>query len=154
MQKLKTYAKQTLFGLLSLVFFANVTFAHSIDFHTCQGELQSIAFFGEKATCSKMMEMEAATMPSCCDRKKEIIGVAFKQKSCCDSVQLLQDQLLNHPDVDNVKFLSIQTDIINDSFVINIPTTNQYVELPQEEIPDPPEIASQHTQEKLQVFII
>ncbi len=154
MQKLKTYAKQTLLGLLSLVFFANVTFAHSIDFHTCQGELQSIAFFGEKATCSKMMEMEASALPTCCHQKKEIRGVAFKQKPCCDSVQLLQDQLLNHPDVDNDKFLSLQKDIIKESFVINIPTRNQYVELPQEEIPDPPEITNQHTQETLQVFII
>lgn len=151
---MKTYSKRVIIGFLSMLFFANVTFAHSVDFHMCQGELQSIAFFGKKASCTKMIEAQMAEPKSCCDQKREVKGIAFRKKSCCDNVQLLQDYQLNHPSHDLVDVDFFQVDVWLDFASIVVPTKMAIVGLNQEEIPDPPDVLIQHSQEKLQVFII
>ena len=154
MQKLKLYAKQTVIGLMAILFFSNVTFAHSLDFHICQGELQSVAFFGQKASCSKMMEAEMDTPRSCCDVKKDQSGLVFKQKSCCENVQLVQDNLLDKPsiDLDNTSINSIDFIHNFEETTVNLKQVNLVIE--KVEIPPPPNIQSQHSQENLQVFVI
>ena len=157
MQKLKTYFKNTVIGFLTIVLFSNITFAHSIDFHLCQGELQSVAFFGEKASCSKLKEAEASQSgveapPSCCDAKKSQKGLIFKQKSCCDNVQVIQDNVLNKTDVD--QSISTPISFINDFEILEVKLNKVNPTVEKVEIPPPPNIVYQHSQENLQVFQI
>lgn len=154
MQRLKTFSKNVITAILAVVFFANVTFAHSIDFHLCQGELQSVAFFGEKATCSKMLEAEAKAPLSCCDLLKKRTGLNFDQKSCCDNVQVVQDNVLLKPSLDVEQSVEVLLDITNvlsaNAFILHaVHFVGERVE-----IPPPPNIAYHLTPETLQVFII
>lgn len=141
-------------ALLAIVFFANITFAHSVDFHLCQGELQSVAFFGEKASCSKMMEAKMAAPRSCCDLKKEVSGLSFKPKSCCDNVQVVQDDILNKPSVDIDQTSLVAYDFVNNFEGVNVKLDQISFLTEKVEIPPPPNIYCQHTPENLQVFII
>ncbi|MDG1330912.1 MAG: hypothetical protein P8P74_01170 [Crocinitomicaceae bacterium] len=141
-------------ALLAIVFFANITFAHSVDFHLYQGELQSFAIFGEKASCSKMTEAEMAAPRSCCDVKKKFSGLSFKQKSCCESVQLVQDNLLNKPSVDIDQSVWVQFDFTNLVHELHVPALKEFNEHPKVEIPPPPNVVYQSSLEHLQVFII
>ncbi|MFK7783541.1 MAG: hypothetical protein AB8B56_00420 [Crocinitomicaceae bacterium] len=153
MQKLKTYSKNVFTAFLALIFFANITFAHSVDFHLCQGEFQSVAFFGKKASCGKMMEAQMSAPMSCCDVKNESKGLVIREKSCCDNITVLQDNVLVKPSIDFDNF-NIDIDLFSDfkKVQFKLLQTNHTAE--KVEIPPPPNIHFQHTQEKLQVFII
>lgn len=154
MQKLITRAKQTLIGFLAILLFSNVTFAHSLDYHLCQGELQSVAFFGQQASCSKMMEAEMPAPRSCCDVKKDQSGLVFKQKSCCDNVQVIQDNVLQKPSLDIHQSNFVSLNFINDFEELNVNLDQAIQVIEKVEIPPPPNIYREHSQENLQVFII
>ncbi len=154
MQKLISYSKQTMIGLLALLFFSNVTFAYSIDFHICQGELQSIALFGQKASCSKMQEAKMSATRSCCDVKNNHAGLIFKQKSCCDNVQVKQDNVLQKPSLNIDQSSLISHNFINDFEELNINLEQTIQVIVKVEIPPPPNIYHKHSQENLQVFVI
>lgn len=159
-QKLKTFSKNMMIGFLALLLFANVTFAHSLDYHMCQGELQSVAIFGKKATCSKMMKAEADSLSgfesprSCCDVKKKYAGYVFKQKSCCDNILLVQDNVLQKPSIDLQKASSLSLNFINNFTGLELKIIRAIHVVSKVEIPPPPNILQQHSQESLQVFII
>lgn len=154
MQKLISISKQTLMGFLALLLFSNVTFAHSIDYHICQGELQSVAFFGQKASCSKMMEAEMSAPRSCCDAKKDNSGLVFKQKPCCENAHFIQDNVFQKPslDIDQSSFPSLN--FINDFEGLNLSFDLTIRIVEKVEIPPPPTIYLKHSQEHLQVFVI
>lgn len=146
--------KNAILGVLIVLFFSNVTFARSIDFHLCQGEVQSFAFFGQKATCSKMIAAKKQKPLSCCDSSKKMNGLHFKQKSCCDNLLFLNDTDLDKSSGDlQVSSLFVVDFIANFESVISHFSSNQDSSL-NEEIPPPPILIAEHTQEKLQVFRI
>jgi len=138
---------------MAIVFFANITFAHSVDFHICQGELQSIALFGQKATCGNMVEVQVTTQRSCCD-VKQTSELSFRQKSCCDNVQITQDQVFANAsiDIEHADFPIL--DLSTDFFPVSFQLTTLDSEIQNVEIPPPPNIRDQHSPENLQVFII
>lgn len=154
MQKLKLYSKNTLIGFLVSVLFANVTFAYSIDYHLCQGELQSVAFFGNKASCGNKMDVSMNSTSSCCDAKKDLQELVIKQKSCCDNVQMIQDNLWHKPslDLDGTAYFTVDFVLNNECLTFKIQPL--FEEITKVEIPPPPTVRYWHTQEHLQVFII
>lgn len=146
--------KNAILGVLIVLFFSNVTFARSIDFHLCQGEVQSFAFFGQKATCSKMIEAENQKPLSCCDSKKKINGLHFKQKSCCDNLVFLNDTDLEKSSGD-LQISSLFTVDFTATFKSITPLFSSGVDsFLNEEIPPTPILFAEHSQEKLQVFRI
>ena len=80
------YMKSFTLGILVLLLFSNSTFAYSVDYHFCQDEIKSVAFFGKKASCSKMIESDIG---SCCDKKSNPSDEErISKKSCCSNEQL------------------------------------------------------------------
>ena len=84
--------KSVTLGFLVLLLFSNSTFAYSVDYHFCQDDFKSVAFFGKKASCTKMIE---ANLGSCCD-KMEIptSQESITTKSCCSNEQLDNSSVL------------------------------------------------------------
>lgn len=154
MQTLKLYAKNALIGVLVSVLFSNVTFAHAIDFHLCQGEVQSVALFGKKASCGAMMKAQKDAVRSCCDVKTERDGLVIKEKSCCDNVQVVQDNLLDKQGIDLLAVNHFAVDVILNSDFLDFMIEHKTAIVSKVEIPPPPILIYRHTQEQLQVFLI
>lgn len=90
---------------------------------------------------------------SCCDVKKEIKGLSIQQKSCCDNVTVLQDNVLVKPSVDFDHFI-MTVDLINGFETVEFNLLQAKYTEEKVEIPPPPNIHSEHSQEKLQVYMI
>lgn len=91
---------------------------------------------------------------SCCDANKDRSGLVFTQKSCCDNVQVVQDGVLDKPGADLKQIHLISFDFVADFSGIDLKIDQITPVLEKVEIPPPPIIHHQHSQEKLQVFII
>ncbi len=99
--------------------------------------------------------IEAKVEPrSCCDPIKPINGLHFKQKSCCDNLVVSQQNLLDKPSVDLENTSSISHDFIADFGPFQAVSTHTIEVQLKEEIPPPPNLFRQHSQENLQVFLI
>lgn len=96
----------------------------------------------------------AVTPRSCCDKKKEVNGLVFEQKSCCDHLQIVQDNILNGPSFDADQLDVITFDFINDFEEIQFTQSKKHYFFSKVGIPPPPDILHQHSPENLQVFII
>lgn len=137
-----------------MLFFSNVTLALSVDIHICQGKVESLAFFGQKASCSKMMKAEMMEVPSCCRDIKNSTGTNVSQKSCCDNLQFFQENAVQKTSDDfNVQW--------NQSVITaehHWPSDPIYmaeeVVITDANIPHPPILTRQNSQEILQVFQI
>jgi hypothetical protein len=145
--------------LLAMVFFSNVTLALSLDIHFCQGKVESMALFGQRATCQKAidaesLEKEARQLPPCCQKKRTQSGVTISQKSCCENLQLFQDDVVDKASNDH-SFQVTQTVVADAYFCM---ATLVYLDFGTEiknvEIPPPPILLRQHSQELLQVYQI
>lgn len=145
--------------LLAMVFFSNVTVALSVDVHFCQGKVESMALFGQRATCQKaidaeMLEKEARQLPPCCQKKRTQSGVTFSQKSCCENLQLLQDDVADK--ASNDLSFHVNQSVIAEAYVFTVePVYMDFsTEIENDEIPPPPILLRQHSQEVLQVYQI
>lgn len=140
--------------LLAMVLFSNVTFAYSVDIHLCQGKVESMAFFGQTATCVKMIQIEAPKLPPCCQKKQAPKGITLSQKSCCENVQLFQDNPAQKASDDgNLQALHLEISGIQwhtPTLFYVLSTTDQ----PVHEIHPPPILVGENSQEKLQVYQI
>jgi hypothetical protein len=76
-----------LFGLLIL--FTSIDI--SIDIHYCQGEIESVAFFGKKASCKMMAKKNAITTPC----KFHNIKENNSEKNCCNNKKLVFKKIKN-----------------------------------------------------------
>lgn len=97
--------------------FANVTFAFSVNVHICQGEFQSISFFGAKETCKKMVAAPVQ-FGSCCDAKKQDNQLSISQRSCCDNRQfsaatVLEKASNDQLSIEKTKTISASVDLPN-----------------------------------------
>ena len=86
MQRFFQLSRKVLLGFIAVMLFTNVTFAFSINVHICQGEFQSMSFFGTKSSCNKMIPTPEE-LGSCCDKKKQDNQLTISQRSCCDNKQ-------------------------------------------------------------------
>lgn len=145
--------------LLAMVFFSNVTVALSVDVHFCQGKVESMALFGQRATCQKAidaetLEKEARQLPPCCQKKRTQSGVTISQKSCCENLQFFQDDVVDKASNDH-SFQVNQSVIAEAYFCMVTPFYIDFsIEIENDEIPPPPILRRQHSQEVLQVYQI
>lgn len=150
------HIKRTSFAILAVLLFANSTVGFAMDVHLCQGEFQSMAFFGQKAACTKMAEQPIQKL-SCCGKpieKKAPVNIG--QKSCCDNVHFLQDNDLKG---ESSQVLIKGTTVESVPFVASIATfdfSRFQVEANYSTGPpiDPPLLSHRHSASVLQVFII
>ena len=151
MQSVLKYMKNFTLGFLVLLLFSNSTFAYSVDFHFCQDEIQSVSFFGNKATCSKMVESYRG---SCCDKNTRTSDrESISSKSCCSNEQVENSSVLQKKaDATPTFFSSIYALLPNEVSVASI----VFVDLSRDEfkIAHPPFLYRQNKRAKLQVFLI
>ena len=138
-------------GFLVLLLFSNSTFAYSVDFHFCQDEFKSVSFFGNEASCSKMVE---SYQGSCCDKNtspsdKESIST----KSCCSNEQLENASVLQKKVDSEPSFFSSLTALVPDQISI-VSSANFDLRSDEFKITHPPFLYRKNKQSKLQVFLI
>ncbi len=145
------YTKKGLLGLLMLVLLSNATFAYAIDFHFCQGNHESIAFFGNSASC---MDAPPQNVFSCCQKKHTSSEQqTFKHKSCCSNEHYENQSDLQEKSYFQHQFTEHAVGISEKSFTLS------FIFLPREKtenhlFSDPPYISTKNKQASLQVFII
>lgn len=145
------HIKRCTLGILALLLFSNSTFAYAVDFHFCQDELKSISFFGQKASCSKMIDAKEG---SCCVQKQTPLNEdSISSKSCCSNEQLenstvLQKKVDTEPVIPSSFFALLPTEmsVVSDlTFDLNID---------EFKIAHPPFLYRKNNQPQLQVFLI
>lgn len=145
--------------LLAMVFFSNVTVALSVDIHFCQGKVESMALFGQRATCQKAidaeaLEKEARQLPPCCQKKQSQKGITISQKSCCENLQLLQDSVVDKVNDDHS--FQVTQSVVAEVYQWSVVPVYEYLtaEVKNAAIPPPPILIWQTSQEVLQVYQI
>lgn len=98
--------------------------------------------------------MQSNARSSCCDPKNDPSDLGFMQKSCCDHVQVIQDNVYDKPGIDLNQTPSTSIDFNDDFPKIDVKFIHVVAVLDKMEIPPPPIISQQLSPEKLQVFII
>lgn len=151
MKKFLKYMKSFTLGFLVLLLFSNSTFAYSIDYHFCQDEIKSVAFFGKKASCSKMVE---ANLGSCCDKKENLSDQeSISKKSCCSNEQLENSSVLQKKMDSSPAFPSSVFAILPTEFSI-VSSVNFDVCFDEFKSAHPPSLYWTSHQSRLQVFLI
>lgn len=74
--------KNKVFVLVLTALFAFNAVGFAFEAHYCEGELQSISFFGKAEACEMSKQMQAKMKP-CCKKKQHRDG--FSKKGCCSS---------------------------------------------------------------------
>ena len=145
------YMKSFTLGFLVLLVFSNSTFAYSIDYHFCQDEIKSVAFFGKRASCSKMIE---SNQGSCCDKMEIPSGEeSISKKSCCSNEQLENSSVLQKKVECEPAFSSSIFAILPTEFSI-VSIVNVDVSIDEFKISHPPFLYWTNHQSRLQVFLI
>ena len=146
-----TYLKSFTLGFLVILLFSNSTFAYSVDFHFCQDEFKSVSFFGNRASCSKMVE---SNQGSCCDKNKTTSDrESISSKSCCSNEQLDNSSVLQKKVDAAPAFLSSHFAVVPSELLI-APSLNFDLNIEEFKIAHPPFLYRKNKHAKLQVFLI
>jgi len=145
------YMKSLTLGFLVLLLFSNSTFAYSVDFHFCQDELKSVSFFGNKASCSKMIESYRG---SCCDKNTSPSDrESISTKSCCSNEQLENSSVLQKKVDAAPAFFSSPFALLPNELSI-VSSAEFDASRDEFKITHPPFLYRKNKQSKLQVFLI
>lgn len=153
------FLSKGILSLLAVLIFSTSTMV-AMDIHICKGEVESVAFFGQKAECEKMDEEVEVDLPECCKKlleqqEKENAGrTVIEKKPCCssESASFQKDLSQDQSPVQKVQVHAPVIAAITSPFEVNL---KWVFEIQPEEVSlPPPPLISVNKHARLQVFII
>jgi hypothetical protein len=98
-------------GLLAL-FVLTTSISHSLSFHICGGEIQSLAVFGRAQSCQDQ--------DNACERTEKPNHTSFNHKGCCEDTTVL---------IDSDKYKATEKITLQSSQFICLPEVSLVVEV-------------------------